>query len=146
MKKRFKQGLNYGLKNSVETGAIIKKGRDLIKTALVYPNTYRAGMSSLGFQTVYKLANKIKFVSCQRVFWSRQQKDTKSPKSIEAGLNLDRFEIIFFSISFENDFLNLVQLLTRTGIPLRSSDRNHTHPLVVAGGVACFLNPEPIAA
>jgi len=145
MKKRFKQGLNYGLKNSVETGAIIKKGRDLIKTALVYPNTYRAGMSSLGFQTVYKLANKIKFVSCQRVFWSRQQKDTKSPKSIEAGLNLDRFEIIFFSISFENDFLNLVQLLARTGIPLRSSDRNHTHPLVVAGGVACFLNPEPIA-
>ncbi len=145
MKKRFKPGLNYGLKNSVETGAIIKKGKGLIKTALVYPNTYKAGMSSLGFQTVYKLANKIEFVSCQRVFWSRQKKDTKCPKSIETGLRLDLFDIIMFSISFENDFLNLVQLLTRTGIPLRSSDRNHIHPLVVAGGVACFLNPEPIA-
>lgn len=145
MKKRFKPGLNYGLKNSVETGAIIKKGKGLIKTALVYPNTYRAGMSSLGFQTVYKLANKIEFVSCQRVFWSGQKKDTKCPESIETGLRLDLFDIIMFSISFENDFLNLVQLLTRTGIPLRSSDRNHIHPLVVAGGIACFLNPEPIA-
>ena len=145
MKKRFKPGLNYGLKNSVETGAIIKKDKGLIKTALVYPNTYKAGMSSLGFQTVYKLANKIKFVSCQRVFWSRGKKDTKCPNSIETGLRLDLFDIIMFSISFENDFLNLVQLLARTGIPLRSSDRNHTHPLVVAGGVACFLNPEPIA-
>lgn len=145
MKKRFKPGPNYGLKNSVETGAIIKKGKGLIKTALVYPNTYKAGMSSLGFQTVYKLANKIEFVSCQRVFWSRQKKDTKCPESIETGLRLDLFDIIMFSISFENDFLNLVQLLTRTGTPLRSSDRNHIHPLVVAGGVACFLNPEPIA-
>ena len=145
MKKRSKPGLNYGLENSVETGAIIKRGKGLIKTALAYPNTYNAGMSSLGFQTVYKLANNIEFVSCQRIFWSRQKKDTKCPKSIETGLRLDLFDIIMFSISFENDFLNLVQLLTRTGIPLRSSDRNHTHPLVVAGGVACFLNPEPIA-
>ncbi|MBU3953323.1 MAG: B12-binding domain-containing radical SAM protein, partial [Proteobacteria bacterium] len=56
-----------------------------------------------------------------------------------------KFDIILFSISFENDFLHLAQLLKETGIPLRSSDRNHIHPLVVAGGVACFLNPEPIA-
>ena len=145
MKKRFKPFHPNGLQNRIETGAIIKKGNGLIKTALVYPNTYRAGMSSLGFQTVYKLANRLESVSCQRVFWSRQKKDIKYPKSIETGLRLDAFDIIMFSISFENDFLNLVQLLKRTGIPLRSSDRNHIHPLVIAGGVACFLNPEPIA-
>ncbi len=126
---------------------VIKRGKSLIKTALVYPNTYRAGMSNLGFQTVYKLANKIEFVSCERIFWSKPpKKSTKKPTSIETGLDLDKFDIIMFSISFENDFLNLIQLLAQAGIPLRSSDRNHIHhPLVAAGGVACFLNPEPIS-
>ena len=144
MKRRFKPVLDHGLKK-IERGAIIKKGKGLIKTALVYPNTYNAGMSNLGFQIVYKLANKVEFIACERVFWIKQKNDIKCPKSIETGLNLDKFDIIMFSISFENDFSNLVQLLSQAGIPLRSSDRNHTHPLVVAGGVACFLNPEPIA-
>ncbi len=146
MRKRFKPGRNYGFPKKKETGAIIKKGKGLVKTALVYPNTYRAGMSSLGFQTIYKLANKIESVSCERVFWCQQKDNTKCPKSIETGLGLDKFDIIMFSISFENDFLNLAQLLVQSGIPLRSSDRNNIHPLVLAGGISCFLNPEPIAA
>ena len=167
MKKRFKPVKSYRSDKIVEqivdpdfnsigkligkpigkSEAVIKKGKRLIKTALIYPNTYRAGMSNLGFQTVYKLANKIEFVSCERIFWSKPKKNSDdNPKSIETGLNLDQFDVIMFSISFENDFLNLIQLLAQAGIPLRSSDRNHIHhPLVVAGGVACFLNPEPIS-
>ncbi|MBU2430488.1 MAG: radical SAM protein, partial [Proteobacteria bacterium] len=146
MKKRLKPARNSGLKKRVEHGATVKKGKGLIKTALVYPNTYQAGMSSLGFQTVYKLANQFSFVACERVFLTDKKHSFGHPESIESSLNLDQFDIIMFSISFENDFLHLVQLLEEAGIPLRSSDRNHTHPLVVAGGVACFLNPEPIAA
>lgn len=148
MKKRrhhARKGRSQDRKFS-EQGAIIKKGRGRIKVALVYPNTYKAGMSSLGFQTVYKLANQIDTVACERVFSGGPEQKTQRPKSIETGLSLDQFDIILFSISFENDFIHLVQLLAASGIPLRSPDRNHTHhPLVVAGGVACFLNPEPIA-
>ena len=144
MKKRSKKEL-------VEQGAIVKKNKGLIKTALVYPNTYKAGMSSLGFQTVYRIANQIDNVACERVFWlDPKQKNQRlrsdlQVKSLETGLSLDQFDIILFSISFENDFTHLAQLLGEAGIPLRSPDRNHIHPLVVAGGVACFLNPEPIA-
>lgn len=165
MKKKGKPVENYGsIKNKiVEQGTIIKKGKGLIRTALVYPNTYKAGMSSLGFQTVYKIANRIDTVACERVFWAAPKQKAQrirsdlqarsdlqvtsglQAKSLESGLSLDQFDIILFSISFENDFTHLVQLLGEAGIPLRSSDRNHTHPLVVAGGVACFLNPEPIA-
>ena len=155
MKKRLKPAKNYGPKTNkiIEQGAIIKKGKGLIRTALVYPNSYKAGMSSLGFQTVYKIANQIDNVACERVFWTDPKQKTQrfrsacdlQVKSLESGLNLNQFDIILFSISFENDFINLVQLLGEAGIPLRSSDRNHIHPLVVAGGVACFLNPEPIA-
>ncbi len=131
-----------------ESGAIVKTDKRLIRAALVYPNTYRAGMSSLGFQTVYRLANDIDFIACERVFLpDRSPKAGKALeiKSQETGLPLNRFDVILFSISFENDFFHLAQILGETGIPLRSSDRNHIHPLVAAGGVSCLLNPEPIA-
>jgi radical SAM superfamily enzyme YgiQ (UPF0313 family) len=157
MKKRLKPARKKGAlrrrpeghgpcgKGFEEKGAIIKQGKGLIKAALVYPNTYKTGMSSLGFQTVYRLANQRENIACERLFLPDPRQKARQIKSLETGLSLDRFDIILFSISFENDFLNLVQLLKEAGIPLRSSDRNHIHPLVVAGGVACFLNPEPIA-
>jgi len=128
-----------------EQGAVVKRGRGLTKVALVYPNTYRAGMSSLGFQTVYRLANQDERIACERIFLPDTREKNPAIKSLETGLHLDQFDMILFSISFENDFLNLARVLRATGIPLRSSDRNHIHPLVAAGGVACFLNPEPIA-
>ncbi len=156
MKKRLKPAKKRDAANKLsghgptghvsdEQGTIIKRGKGLIKAALVYPNTYKAGMSNLGFQAVYRLANQIENIACERVFLPDPRQKVTQIKSLESGLNLDKFDIILFSISFENDFLHLVQLLKETGIPLRSSDRNHSHPLVVAGGVACFLNPEPIA-
>lgn len=128
-----------------ETGAVFKRGKSLINAALVYPNTYEAGMSNLGFQTVYRLINDIETVYCQRVFLPAHKGKNTKPSSVETGLTLDAFDIILFSISFENDYIHLVSLLSEAGLPLRSSDRNHIHPLVVAGGVACFLNPEPIS-
>jgi len=147
MRKQLKPLKKYGSARHGphEQGAIIKRGKGLIKTALVYPNTYKTGMSSLGFQTVYRLANEKENISCERVFLPAPGQKAETIKSFETGLRLDKFDIILFSISFENDFLHIVQLLKIAGIPPRSSHRTHSHPLVVAGGVACFLNPEPIA-
>jgi radical SAM superfamily enzyme YgiQ (UPF0313 family) len=142
VKKRRKPGRDD---TPLEQGAICKQEKGLIRVALVYPNTYKTGMSNLGFQRVYQLANQQETVACERVFLPGQEQAKMPAKSCENGLSLDRFDIILFSISFENDFLHLVQLLLGAGIPLRSCDRNHTHPLVAAGGVACFINPEPIA-
>jgi len=153
MGKRLKPKRDHGSHKHkiLEQGAIVKKGKGILKAALVYPNTYEAGMSSLGFQTVYRLANNIDFLACERIFLPDPKKKEHDPEkglaatSVESGLTLNQFDIILFSISFENDFIHIAQLLGKAGIPLRSPDRNHTHPLVVAGGVACFLNPEPIA-
>ncbi|HKJ99505.1 MAG TPA: radical SAM protein, partial [Desulfotignum sp.] len=142
MKKRRSPGRND---ISLEQGAICKQEKGLTRVALVYPNTYRTGMSNLGFQRVYQLANQQETVACERVFLPGSGQTKMPAKSCETGLSLDRFDIILFSISFENDFVHLVQLLLGAGIPLRSCDRSHTHPLVAAGGVACFINPEPVA-
>lgn len=117
-----------------------KKGA--IRVCLVYPNTYKAGMSSLGFQTLYRLINEQDEISCERAFFSDK---TESGKSFENNTKLSNFDIIAFSFSFENDYINLVSLLQDAGIPLRSSGRNKFHPLVIAGGISCFLNPEPLS-
>ncbi len=139
-----------------ERGTIIKKQRKLIKVALVYPNTYEAAMSSLGFQTVYGLINDFDHLVCERVFLPDKKAEQDKIKSCETGMPLASFDIIAFSVSFENDYLNFVSILKKSGIPLRASERYKTDlsernkarpfPLVIAGGVACFLNPEPLAS
>lgn len=121
----------------------IRKRRGTIRVALVYPNFYAPAMSNLGFQTVYRLLNRIETVVCERVFLPESSGDR--PASIESAAPLRSFDVVAFSISFENDYPNVLTILQQAGIPLQSVARNAEHPLVIAGGVACMLNPEPLA-
>ncbi|MCK5507737.1 MAG: TIGR03960 family B12-binding radical SAM protein [Desulfobacterales bacterium] len=130
-----------------EIGTIRKGCRECIRIALVYPNKYHVGMSNLGFQTVYHLLNNIENVVCERSFLPDTTNLTGAKiTTIESGKQISDFDIISFSISFENDYPNLLTILEKANIPLHSSDRGTPHPLVIAGGVACFLNPEPISS
>ena len=118
--------------------------------ALVYPNRYFLGMSNLGFQTVYHRLNQMDNVVCERVFLPESEDMTAArsgtgPLSVESQRPLADFRIIAFSVSFENDYANLVHLLQLGKLSPYSSRRRQHEPLVVAGGVATFLNPEPIA-
>ena len=142
MKSRQKQAPQTA--TGSETGAIRKNWKGRLRIALVYPNTYSVGMSNLGFQSVYRLLNEYDHVVCERVFQPAVQKDV--PLSIESKRPLRDFDIVAFSISFENDYPHILAILDQAALPLLSSDRGSPHPLVIAGGVACFLNPEPISA
>ncbi len=114
--------------------------------ALIYPNTYHLGMSNLGFQTVYGLLNELDGIVCERSFLPDQNvADTGDIISIESGRALATFDIIAVSLSFENDYPNLLLILEKAGLPFRSTQRDETHPLIIAGGVTCLLNPAPIA-
>ncbi|MBW2571679.1 MAG: TIGR03960 family B12-binding radical SAM protein [Deltaproteobacteria bacterium] len=131
---------------SPEIGAIYKRWGGRIKVALVYPNTYHVGMSNLGFQAVYELINKIEHVVCERSFFPRTTgKKADRILTVESGNPISNFDIIAFSVSFENDYPNLLTILDKAGLPLLSDDRGTPHPLVIAGGVALLLNPEPLA-
>jgi len=127
-----------------ETGSVKKNWKGRIHVGLVYPNRYAVGMSNLGFHAVYRLFNRFDTVLCER-FFLPEEADRGEIRSVESGRTLSEFDIIAFSISFENDFPHLMQMLQKAGLPLRSGDRASPHPLILAGGVACFLNPEPIA-
>lgn len=136
---------------SKEKGTIFKDPGGKINICLVYPNTYHVGMSNLGFQGIYGLLNRREDVVCERAFLP-DEKDidehirTDTPVfSIESKRPLNRFDIVAFSISFENDYPNILKILDIAKIPFGSSERNEYHPLLIAGGVCCFFNPEPIA-
>lgn len=129
-----------------ETGSIKKDWRGRKRVALIYPNTYQVGMANLGFHAVYRIINSRDDFVCER-FFLPDPSVKKRPKlsSIESGRQLNDFDMLAFSISFENDYPNIIEILVSAGIPLYSDQRDDSYPLVSAGGVACFLNPEPLA-
>src|SRR5512136_252792 len=132
-----------------ERGAIQKRWGAKITICLLYPNTYHVGMSNLGFQTLYQILNTHDDVVCERAFLPepedlQEYRQTKTPLfSLESQKPLSSFDILAFSISFENDFLNALTLLELAHVPLESRLRDERYPWVLAGGVAVFLNPEP---
>lgn len=126
-----------------EENPVIKPWGGRIPVALVFPNTYSVGMANLGFQLLYSMLNREEDVVCERVFWEPGQGDP--PLSMETQQPLGRFEILAFSIPFENDYPHLPEMLGLAGIPLDSKRRFAPQPMVWVGGVTASLNPEPIA-
>jgi radical SAM superfamily enzyme YgiQ (UPF0313 family) len=121
------------------------------RVALVWPNLYFVGMSNLGFQAVYRLLNRTPDVVCERAFLPDDEDKAELERtgrplvSFETGTPLRDFDAVAFSISFENDYLHVLQVLRLAGIPLRARDRSARDPIVILGGAAMFLNPEPLA-
>lgn len=136
---------------SKERGTIHKDPGGRINICLVYPNTYHIGMSNLGFQGIYTLLNERADVVCERAFLPDDEDIQEYIRTgtelfgIESKRPLSRFDIIAFSVSFENDYPNILRILSLSKIPLRAAERNERHPIVVMGGVTAFFNPEPIA-
>jgi radical SAM superfamily enzyme YgiQ (UPF0313 family) len=141
----------YRARLAREKGFIRKDWGGKLSVALVYPNHYHLGMSNLGFQTVYGLLNRRLDVVAERVFLPEGQEALYYHQkgqpllSCESQRPLDQFDLIAFSLSFENDYLNVLKILDLGRIPLLSESRNESFPMVMAGGVATFLNPEPLA-
>jgi radical SAM superfamily enzyme YgiQ (UPF0313 family) len=121
------------------------------RVALCYPNLYFVGMSNLGFQSVYQMLNARDDVLCERAFLPDDvdredlERSGRPLTTLESGTDLRRFQVVAFSVSFENDYVHVLRMLRLAGIPLRARDRGPSDPLVILGGSALFLNPEPLA-
>jgi radical SAM superfamily enzyme YgiQ (UPF0313 family) len=122
-----------------------------LKVLLVYPNTADVALDNLGFQRVHTLLNQIEGVDCDRfslpLDWKPEVEslETKQLKSREMELHPKDFDMIAFSISFEPDYLHVAALMKYFDLPLESKQRGEDHPLILAGGSAIFINPEPLA-
>jgi radical SAM superfamily enzyme YgiQ (UPF0313 family) len=121
------------------------------RIALCYPNLYFVGMSNLGFQGVYRMFNDAPGVVCERAFLPDDVDAEDLGRggarltSFESGTDLRGFDVVAFSVSFENDYVHVLKMMRMAGIPLRSKDRRPGDPIILMGGAALFLNPEPLA-
>lgn len=134
-----------------EDGTIYKDPGGRISIALVYPNTYKPAMSNLGLHTIYAAINSMDECVCERVFLPEKVETAEYRSSntrllsYESQRPIDEFDIVAFTLSFEDDYINVPRILTLADIPVYSKDRAGSHPLVMGGGCGVTLNPEPLA-
>ena len=110
-----------------------------LKIALCYPNLYQAGIASFTIQLLYYLFNSFDNIQCERFYYSPKTR----PLSMESGQPLNNFDIICFSLQYELDYINVLEMLSVANIPLQSKDRKV--PLIVAGGPCALENPLPLS-
>jgi radical SAM superfamily enzyme YgiQ (UPF0313 family) len=134
-----------------EQGAALRDWGARWPLALVFPEIYPVAMGNLGFQTMYHLFNAEPGLACERAFfptpedWPEHRRTRTPILTLESQRPLRDFAAVAFSISFEADYPKVLDILAQSGIPLVAASRRGEDPLVLAGGVATFLNPEPLA-
>ena len=121
-----------------------------IHFALAYPDTYEVGMSNLGFQILYEIANDMPGVLCDRAYapWVDMEdamRDAGLPLfGLESRRPLANFDLIGFSLPYELNLTNVLNMLDLAGLPVLATQRSGSQPLIVAGGSGAY-NPEPMA-
>ena len=134
-----------------EINAVIKDPRAVsLRLALLFPDLYEVGMSHLGLGLLYAILNREDHIWAERAYAPAPdlEADLRARRqpltSLESGTPLSRFDLLGVSLQYELGYTNLLNMLDLGGVPLLAADRDHSHPVVIGGGPACF-NPEPVA-
>ncbi|HEY9639505.1 MAG TPA: radical SAM protein, partial [Coleofasciculaceae cyanobacterium] len=107
--------------------------RDAIATIFAFPNEYSVGITSLGYQVVWATLASRSDLEVSRLFTDIHEPLPAQP------------ELLGFSLSWELDYVNILNLLELLEIPIRTGDRSANQPLVFGGGPVLTANPEPFA-
>jgi radical SAM family uncharacterized protein/radical SAM-linked protein len=130
----------------------IKKdlGRVELRFALAFPDLYEIGTSHFGMQILYHVLNADPNIAAERVFAPGVDMETHLRNaglplfSLESREPINHFDIVGFSLLYELNYTNVLNILDLAAIPFLASARDLNHPLIIAGG-PCTSNPEPIA-
>ncbi len=120
-----------------------------LSAVLIYPNTRDVAFASLGYLKVFEmLGSKLQVADLS--YLPGPGDPVISPKQglllgEQTSTEVSQFDIAAFSISYENDYLHVAELLLKAGLPPLAADRDQTHPLVIFGGFTMSLNPLPVA-
>ena len=106
---------------------------DAIPTIFAFPNEYTVGITSLGYQVVWATLAMRSDVQVSRLFTDTHEQLPRKP------------ELLGFSVSWELDYVNILNLLESLEIPIRTNARDDNHPIVFGGGPVLTANPEPFA-
>ena len=132
-----------------ETGTLYKQA-DLV-FALCYPSPYHVGMSSLGFQSIYRILHGLPGCTAERAFLPDDVAEIQRPSeelcTYESGRPVGDFPVVAFSLASELELAGVVTCLDLAGIPALAAERAahaRTFPLVMLGGPLTFSNPVPV--
>jgi radical SAM family uncharacterized protein len=134
-----------------EWNSVVKEwGAARTRVALAFPDIYDLAMSNLGLMILYDILNREEGVLAERVYtpWVDMEEAMRRQGlplfSLETRHPLDQFDIIGFSLPYEQIYTNVLNMLDLAGLPLLSRERDERHPLIIAGGSGTY-NPEPMA-
>ena len=142
-----------------EYNSVVKAWAEVpYRLALIFPDVYDLGMSNLGLAVLYDIVNRQPDMLAERAYtpWvdmlAAMRRDRIPLYSLESRRPLHEFDVLGFSLPYEQLYTNVLTTLSLAGIPLRAADRSDAAagsaqalPLILAGGSAC-LNPEPMYA
>jgi len=134
-----------------EWNSIIKEwDKTPLKFALGYPDLYEIGMSNMALPILYEILNGQPDVLAERFFapWVDMEAALRAAGlpllSLESKHPLKEFDVIGFSLDYELTYTNVLNILDLARLPVLASERDDSHPIIIAGG-SCCLNPEPMA-
>ena len=130
-----------------EIGAIDKEAPESV--ALVYPSPYRVGMSSLGFQTIYRTINRSEGRAAHRAFLPEDVQAWRASRAplvtYERLRPVSDYPIVAFSVAYEAELAGMIEAMELAGIPPLAEERTARHPFILAGGPLTFSNPLPLS-
>lgn len=121
-----------------------------LHVALAFPDLYEIATSHFGIQILYDMLNAASNTLAERVFAPAPdleallRRNQQPLCSLESEIPLNKFDIVGFSLLYELNYTNMVNMLDLGGIGLMSTQRGETDPFIIAGG-PCTCNPEPVA-
>jgi len=132
---------------AAEKGAYRVEARD--RVAMVCPSPYRAAMSSLGYQTIYRLINETPEWAADRAVLPddvpEARRDRAHLETFERDRAVGDYGLIAFSVAYELEIAGVIDCLELARLPPLVAERNAKHALIVAGGPLTFSNPAPLA-
>ena len=118
------------------------------RVALVYPSPYHVGMSSLGYQAIYRAVHQQPGWAAERAFLPDDVaawRESRLPLlTYEGEAPVGDCPVIAFSVAYELELTGFWDCLELSGLPLHAAERGAAHPLIVAGGPLTFSNPLPL--
>jgi radical SAM family uncharacterized protein len=135
-----------------EYNSVLKPWNEIpYRLALVFPDVYDLGMSNLGLAILYDIVNGQPDMLAERAYlpWVDMLQAMKSAAiplyTLESRHALCDFDVIGFSLAYEQLYTNVLAALNLARIPLLACKRDQGAPLILGGGSAA-LNPEPMHA
>ncbi|MFH1715045.1 MAG: TIGR03960 family B12-binding radical SAM protein [Elusimicrobiota bacterium] len=120
-----------------------------MRICLAFPDLYEIGISNIGVKLLYHLLDRDKkslvdMVCAPMKDYSTKLRENNVPlSSLHYRLGLETFDLIGFSLSYELSYVNVLEMLSLSGIAIHSNKRVDNDPIVIAGG-GCACNPEPM--